>query len=95
MPQRATMKTAAARTAATRSKAPPRKTAHAPVNAPTLEAAAVVTPKKLPLRIDSATYTTLRAYCYHTEFKTGSVVSHQTVLVQALKSWLASQSMPR
>lgn len=51
-------------------------------------------PKSLTIKIDGPTYAALRAYCYRQEQATGSRVTHQAVMVQALNELLERHSPP-
>lgn len=45
--------------------------------------------KSLTVKLEGATYAQLRAYCYERERATGSRLTHQQVMVQALQAFLA------
>jgi hypothetical protein len=44
--------------------------------------------KSLTVKLDSADYAALRAYCYEQERVTGGRLTHQQVMVQALRAFL-------
>jgi acyl transferase domain-containing protein len=50
--------------------------------------ATVGLPKSLTIKLNPETYAALRAYCYEQERATGSRVTHQAVMVQALEEML-------
>jgi hypothetical protein len=52
-------------------------------------AAAVGGVKSLTVKLEGDTYAELRAYCYEQERATGTRLTHQQVMVQALKAFLA------
>lgn len=45
--------------------------------------------KSLTVKLEGDTYAALRTYCYEQERATGSRLTHQQVMVQALKDFLA------
>lgn len=45
--------------------------------------------KSLTVKLEGDTYAELRTYCYEYERRTGARLTHQQVMVQALKSFLA------
>jgi len=47
--------------------------------------------KSLTVKLEAADYAALRAYCYDRERTTGTRVTHQTVMVDALKAFLENQ----
>jgi hypothetical protein len=47
--------------------------------------------KSLTVKLEGDTYAALRAYCYERERSTGARLTHQQVMVQALKQFLESQ----
>jgi hypothetical protein len=48
--------------------------------------------KSLTVKLDADTYAALRAYCYERERSTGGRLTHQQVMVEALKAFLANPS---
>jgi hypothetical protein len=44
--------------------------------------------KSLTVKLEAADYAALRAYCYEQERASGSRLTHQMVMVQALKAFL-------
>jgi hypothetical protein len=47
--------------------------------------------KSLTIKLDGNTYAALREHCYAQERATGSRATHQQVVVEALKAFLAGQ----
>ena len=47
--------------------------------------------KSLTVKLEGDTYAALRTYCYEQERATGVRLTHQQVMVKALKSFLESQ----
>jgi hypothetical protein len=47
--------------------------------------------KSLTVKLDGVTYAALRAYCYEQERVAGSRLTHQQVMVEALKTFLAGR----
>ncbi len=47
--------------------------------------------KSLTVKLDGGTYAALRAYCYEQERVAGSRLTHQQVMVEALKTFLAGR----
>ena len=47
--------------------------------------------KSLTVKLDGGTYAELRAYCYEQERIAGSKLTHQQVMVEALKAFLAER----
>lgn len=47
--------------------------------------------KSLTVKLEGDIYAALRAYCYEQERATGSRLSHQQVMVKALKDFLAKE----
>lgn len=48
--------------------------------------------KSLTVKLEGDVYAGLREYCYDQERATGSRLTHQQVMVQALKAFLASKA---
>jgi hypothetical protein len=48
--------------------------------------------KSLTVKLEGDTYAALRTYCFEQEQATGSRLSHQQVMVQALKAFLATNA---
>ena len=48
--------------------------------------------KNLTVKLEPNLYAALRTYCYEQERRTGTKVTHQTVMVTALKGFLANPS---
>ena len=48
--------------------------------------------KSLTVKLEGSMYAELRAYCYEREQATGSKLTHQQVMVQALKAFLPKAS---
>jgi hypothetical protein len=46
-------------------------------------------PKSLTVKLDGATYAELREFCHQREVRTGRRLTHQEVMVSALKAYLA------
>ena len=64
----------------------------APPNPPAPPAVqAAASQKSLTVKLDGETYAGLRAYCYGAEQQRGIRLTHQAVMVDALKAFLASQ----
>jgi hypothetical protein len=63
--------------------------AAAPRAAP--EAGGIGGVKSLTVKLDGDTYAALRTYCYEQERATGARLTHQQVMVKALKSFLESR----
>jgi hypothetical protein len=47
--------------------------------------------KSLTVKLEGDTYAALRTYCYEQERATGARLTHQQVMVQALKDFLAQK----
>ena len=47
--------------------------------------------KSLTVKLEGDTYAALRTYCYEQERATGARLTHQQVMVQALKDFLAKE----
>lgn len=48
--------------------------------------------KSLTVKLEADTYAALRAYCYEQERSTGTKLTHQQVMVRAIKAFLANPS---
>jgi hypothetical protein len=49
--------------------------------------------KSLTVKLEADVYAALRAYCYEQERHTGNRVTHQQVMVEAIKAFLANPSL--
>lgn len=55
---------------------------------PPAQPASAGSPKSLTVKLDGELYAALRAYCYEQERASGSRLTHQQVMVEALKKLL-------
>jgi|1185.fasta_scaffold1703234_1 hypothetical protein len=60
-----------------------------PFGKPAPVAPAPVSAKSLTVKLDGDLYAELRTYCYEHERSTGTRLTHQQVMVEALKAYLA------